>query len=538
MNHDSFRFKPRTQFALIVGAPSILLSYFIMSPLFAAHFHPVDDHEFVAMLSLDYGSTLTRFYTRFFEMSPAAGYPESVHWRPAVWFARTVEVEIFNDRVALYFLWRMVLLAALGLFAAGYGRLVVSQLWRGRLSAFGGNLIAVFLGLLTISTPSLFDVFGRLLPGEMYTLLGLLLWAFAWSHLIKRRSSSLAPRTRYAACAYLGLVLMSTGKEDALFLWPLAVGFSLPEIRYFASQKFGRTTWTLVFASSLVWAAAMVQVVYTFIVRGNPLPYQSRSGSGLSEVLSALERIEILPLLGVLSSVLLCWLGKRCLQGGWRRLALFLSAVLLLEMLYVSTVPAEAPRYGSVLTVTGMLLLPLHGALLRDFLKTRGRALQSLGGALLLGCVLLVPLGAIHQRANITLYRDISNDWNSTVGEVADLADSLGASQILFVVDPPSQNEIGRWEKTYSFARFVRTRTSGQQGLFMTVMESTALNISSEARAGLQATSVRGVEDAAGDLFQPRNALNDSGTLCVLYSDSGRDFDDAVHCDFVYRLTL
>lgn len=527
-----------TRVTVLFGLPCLLMSSFIMSPLWTAQFHPVDDHEFAAMLSYDHGSMLNRLYTRFFEMSPAGGYPESIHWRPAVWLARALETEFFGDKVALYFLWRTGLLAALGLLAIGYFHAVNNLYRTPQRSRVNRTLTPVLFGLLIISTPSLFDVFGRLLPGEMYTLLGLLAWAFAWTHLVNRRILAVAPELRYAVCAWLGMILMAAGKEDALFLWPLAFGLSLPEIRYFASLKSWRMTWGLALVPGLLWVAAMIQALYTFVFRRNPLPYRTRSSSELGDILSVFERIDTLLLLLVFSSVVLGVLVGRRLQPGHGRLALFFTAILFLELLYVSTVPADAPRYGSVFTVSALLLLSLYGTFLYRRFNLQDARARWVGYASLVMLALLIQLGAAHQKGNNTLYRSIAKEWNTAVEEAIQIARSHNAEQILLVVDPPGPEEIGRWEKSLSFARFVRLRSNGQQDLFLSVMASAGANVSGPAKVGLEATSRLGARDAAGHIFQPRSELDDLVTLCILYSNSGRDFPDSYRCDALFRLSL
>lgn len=514
-----------------------MLSCRIMGPLWRARFHPVDDHEFAAMLSLNTQGPLTRWYQRFFEMSPARHFPDATHWRPAVWLARSFEAEFFGNSVSLYFLWRTVLLAFLGALAAEF---IVVLLTTSKVRMPKGSrcaLLCIIFGLMVISNPSFFDVFGRLLPGEMYTLIGILTWIVAWLKLVEVRTYDHPLHRRYISFGLLGLVLMVSGKEDAIFLWPLAIGLSLPEVQFLRRRGANFVVGAYV-ATGILWLAATYQIVRSVILGGAGLPYHDHSSSLLTQLFDLVGRIGWSWLALTFGSLLLVLLQIRSFPNGLNRVALFLAGTAFLELLYVSSVPVSAPRYKAVSSTAVLLFLALFFVCFvygNAGWRRKKRVFRTL---LPLPILILSLLGVAHQRKNNHLYKDISLEWNTTIEEVQDLVTSRGMDQILLIVDPPGESDIGRWEKSYSFAKFVRLATEGDVQIFMSIMSSDRLDVSRQAERDLTYSSNTGAEDLVGYIFRPRRELVNIPTLCVLYSNSGRAFGDADRCTIMLRLAL
>ena len=508
-----------------------------MSPLWAAKFHPVDDHEFAAMLSLHESSIATRLFVRFVEMSPAEDFPNGAHWRPAVWLARALESEVFGTHVHLYFFWRNLLLAILGLLAAGFALAIREVLQQNSLSSFSGVVAATILSLIVVSTPVLFDVFGRLLPGEMYTLIGLLTWLMAWTRLVSCRRESFTPSAKLLSLFWVGLVLMTTGKEDAAFLWPTAFLLSLPEILFLRESR-PLAIFLSVVSTGALWLAAGFQTFRTVFLSSAGLPYHMQKDTGFRQIVDGLTRINNVQLAFALCAIALIALWRRKVSGDIIRIMLFIASSLLLELVYVSSVPVGVPRYSAaILVLTSLMIfcaIAVHSA------TVRSSTLNHRGVTAFFLAVLfpLMAIGAGHQRTNNILYRDISLNWNNALSDIHILTQQSEFKQILLVVDPPDANSVGRWEKSYSFAKSMRLLTDSRVRNFMVVMDPRARGVLPSVDGALRETSLLGTKDAAGYIFYPISLLQDVESLCVLYTDSGRTFPYLEKCGAVYRMTL
>ena len=514
--------------------PSICLSAFVMSPLWRANFHPVDDHEFTAMLSLDGGSTAGRLWLRIFEMSPAVNYPNSIHWRPAVWVARGVESTVFGDQVWAYFVWRTFLLTTLAMLGVSIVTKIIDCAHRTRDDATAATFwIPVLSGLLLVSIPGLHDVFGRLLPGEMYTLIGLLAWLLSWLQLYRIRVDEGTVGPFIAVSTSIGLILLATGKEDAAFLWPAAILASGPEIIFWCRKRPLILGAGLIF-SGVLWILSITQLINTLVLQGNNLPYHPISTSGSGITWSVLARMDKMLVILILGSVILLIFMRRRLEGVLLRLYCLLLTLATLELIYVSTVPVAAPRYTGVITAALILILVLTFINLRSELTSR-----PVYFIFVKICVILAfSLGGLHQYKQNHLYSEISRTWNVEIGTIFEAARDSEIRQIRLVVDPPTENSIGRWEKSVSFAKFGRLESSGGLTFFLELMDSDSPNIQLDAANELRRYSKFGLRDRAGVIFSPHSEYEDGKVLCVLYSDSGREFRLSSECSDTVRLSL
>lgn len=508
-----------------------------MRPLWKAQFHPVDDHEFAAMLSLSGSSTAVRMYKRVIEMSPAADFPNSIHWRPGVWVVRALEAGFLGDNVPLYFFSRTVLLALLGWLGALFCRGIIDDLAGHPRVTLGTTTAIVIFGWTVISTPYLFDVFGRLLPGEMYSLLGLTAWLYAWGHLQRSKAAGLFPTRGHRLTGFVGLVLLAVGKEDALFLWPLAVIFSYPELRYLRKRGCKLTSGAYA-ASGLLWVAAFIQIVNTLFLRQVRLPYQSESTSTLNQVVALFKRLHAPSVILAFGSLILIILIQRRFFNGHVRVAWFLGLSMWFELLYVASVPVTAPRYRAVFTVLSLLFFALIFFTLCRLRPPPGRLTVRSATSVAILLLFLVQLGVRHQEARNLGYYKITTEWNAMIDVVVELTEATQTRQIVLVVDPPREADIGKWEKSNSFAKFIRFASKGERKIFMTIMSPRAVGVSSQALRSLSVSSRDGTSDAAGVIFQPLDTLTDGRILCVLYTSSGRTFDFEERCDSRIRLTL
>lgn len=519
---------------LVRCLPSICLSALFMSPLWRAHFHPVDDHEFTAMLSLGGDSTVGRLWSRIFDMSPAANYPNSLHWRPAVWVARGVESTVFGDQVWAYFVWRTFLLTTFAMLGVSVVTKIIDCAHRTRDDATAASFwIPALSGMLLVSIPGLHDVFGRLLPGEMYTLIGFLAWLLSWLHLYRIRVSEGTLGSSIAVSTSVGLILLATGKEDAAFLWPAAILASGPEV-IFWFRKRPLIVGAGIIASGVLWMLSIVQLINTLVLQGNKLPYHSISLSESGITWSVLARMDKVLLILILGSAILLMLIRRRLEGVLLRVYCLLLVVTTLELIYVSTVPVAAPRYNAVMTAALVLIFVLTFIILRVQVTDRSFYVR-----LATVCVILaVSIGGLHLYRQNRLYSEISSTWNAEISAIVATAKNSGIRQIRLVVDPPTENTIGRWEKSISFAKFGRLESSGKISFSLELMDSDSPNIRLEAAEDLRRHSEFGLRDRAGVIFLPRSEYVGGDVLCVLYSDSGRQFRRSSECSDTVRLSL
>ena len=514
----------------------ILVPAYVMRPLFSARFHPIDDHEFAAMMTLDNSSLVESMYVAIFRMSPFADFPLNVHWRPLVWIVRAIEAHLFQEQVWMYFAFRSLLLFLLGLTVFRCGLAIAKHIRPRQDITISSRILSLSLAVMAVSSPALHDVFGRLLPGEMYTLLGIGCLSVAWwgcpPHGLRIDDVVTSAPLLFA----LGLVLILGGKEDGLILFPSAlacfgfrhtVGHLRRDLAFF----------TVLSLSAIIWIAGIAALGYNLILKGARIPYQSfdDDSSGLKKIFGSIlnvSRDEVLVLtFGVSVTILFVLFGVRALA----RFCGFLTVLLLVEFIYISSVPVTAPRYGTVQAFAVILLvLCLSQYVLKAASASRNTK------AFVIVLVTLVPLALTAQNVQeferlTRRYTLISLDWHDELTRISSLAEELAVSQILVVVDPPKESAIGRLEKTFSLGKFLRLKMRSKFDMFLGVMENEAPSADKNASRALTRAADFGYSDSAGIIYRSYRDLGNVSTLCILYSESGRDFNLREFCQRTIR---
>lgn len=517
-------------------------SFWTMAPLARARFHPIDDHEFAAMLSLQEQSVFRRLIVKSLDMSPLAGYPEGLHWRPIVWMSRAVESEIFGTRVWAYFFYRSILLSLLGLLVFVIGLSFANYFEPGSHRSLIRTAPSLAVALLAIANPHQNDVFGRLLPGEMYTLLGLGLWTIV---LFSSRPGSRIDRVDLVTLSLFlpaGLLLLGSGKEDGVVLFPLALVFGFTGIRNILRQERQLFIRLGLAVASFSWFAGSYSLIFSLVYRGSRLPYQplEEERSRVEVVQHALGAISgsqwLLLALVFLITLLFYLLRASCAS----RVCAFLSCLILVEVIYTSSVSVTAPRYEAVRVLAALIVV----SALIQFIISRFEKMKLwrpvVVNVVIFTLAMLTLSNANKQRALNERYVEISVEWQAEIDLISNKIRSTDFEQILVVVDPPKPSSIGRLEKTFSLGKFLRYEFRGSSSLptYMEVMDSRAPGLDGNARRALERVERNGSIDAAGVIFGRLEDFKNLPTFCIVYSESGREFRLRSLCREVHRLAL
>lgn len=220
----------------------IIFGYFLTAGNFNARLGMIDDHEIALFLGPD-GRIPAYEIPRVIGTTEVGKWGTYLRYRPSYYTLRVVETALFRDNAVLWYVSRYILFVG----SMYLGFLI--------LSSFVPRLVSYFFIFVLFTLPFWPDLMTRLGPSEIYTVPGLLLFAYGL------QKNKLLPLS-------LGYVLCVGSKENFLILFPLLL------VWIYSMWKSGRMA-----RRSLI--TVLLLSVYTFFITGGILLATSRAGTDI-----------------------------------------------------------------------------------------------------------------------------------------------------------------------------------------------------------------------------------------------------------------
>lgn len=154
---------------------SIIFSVFLLGGNLQARWSIIDDHEIVDMLGSDRRISLWEIPTKI-SQTEVSHWGQSVRYRPSYYILRVMESFLWRGNPQLWYAVRIVFLAIF-LF-------VLVKLAAKEISLLVGFAFAIFV----MTSGYWSDVWARLGPGEIYSVLGVSIYAYSFYKIIKANS--------------------------------------------------------------------------------------------------------------------------------------------------------------------------------------------------------------------------------------------------------------------------------------------------------------------------------------------------------------
>lgn len=220
----------------------MIFGYFLMSGNFHARLGMIDDHEIALFLGPD-GRIPAYEIPHILGNTEVGKWGTYLRYRPSYYTLRVIETALFRDNA---FLW----------YASRYLMFVASMyLCFLILSTYVPRLISYFFIFALFTLPFWPDLMTRLGPSEIYTVPGLLLFAYGL------QKNKLLPLS-------LGYAIAVGSKENFLILFPILL------IWIYAQWKSGKLAGRPIIA-------ALLLTVYTFFITGGILLATARAGTDI-----------------------------------------------------------------------------------------------------------------------------------------------------------------------------------------------------------------------------------------------------------------
>jgi len=505
-------------------------------PFFASYLFPIDDHEIVTYLAYRREKSVLAMWTGVFDFSPMHAIPNTQHWRPLVWISRIVEAELYGANLFWYASARLAnLLISAGLFTSALFLYLKSQSQRTATPAHVLGVCSAFF-LVFLSSPLWTDVYGRHLAAERHLVLSMAVMALGFG--ITTSTGSSSTKTHGISVFLIGLTLLALSKENAIYLVPaFGVAALAGEPRQWRCLNRPQLAWVFCVISPL-WLTACTSVVRTTINGGSLyVPYSGQVG--FAEGRSILAQ---LPLNGYLLcsvlSLLICRISSSRLgSGNIPRMIAFIAGVLAAEHFFTRVVGVSAPRYEAIAFCLTLVSLALAAAVVRNGVAAQR---SSLFFSLIFGCALVFAVSGFSKtHDHLEWFRREGRVWNAEVSRIAESARYLEAEVLLIVVDPPSEYESGRVEKTYSLIKFLDWQLEKTVEFEIALQElGDSQRFHRPSFANLRNVADSGARLNGNVVIRPYVGPTDERRLCVLYSSSGRQSPTVDSCLRVIRFTL
>jgi hypothetical protein len=189
---------------------------YLYGPLVSAKFGLIDDHEILSYFGTKKSVGILDLPRILTTQTEVGAWGNTERFRPVYYVFRILETVWHGLSPAAWYLTRMVIVA---LVAAGLGFAAFRALNSGptsRARQVCSLIIAVVIGLLTVTIPAWSDIVMRLGPSEIYVALGVMLFCVGvgevWSH-----------RERHSGwiVAVVGTLIIVGSKEDGLIILPM-----------------------------------------------------------------------------------------------------------------------------------------------------------------------------------------------------------------------------------------------------------------------------------------------------------------------------
>ena len=205
-------------FGIVAGLIVILAAAtaYLYGPLVSAKFGLIDDHEILSYFGTKKTVSILDLPRILATQTEVGAWGHTERFRPVYYVFRILETVWHGLSPAAWYLTRMVIVA---LVTAGLGFAAFRALNSGpasRARQVCSLIIAVVIGLLTLTVPAWSDIVMRLGPSEIYVALGVMFFCVGlgevWSH-----------RERHFGwiIAVVGTVIIVGSKEDGLIVLPI-----------------------------------------------------------------------------------------------------------------------------------------------------------------------------------------------------------------------------------------------------------------------------------------------------------------------------
>lgn len=184
----------------IIISFSVLFSIFLLGNNLQARWSIIDDHEIVNMLGSDQKMFLWEIPGQIFQ-TEVAHWGESVRYRPSYYSLRVLEGFLWGGNPQL---WYAVRIGILVLFLFVLVKIITKEI-----SLLGGLAFAIF-----VMIPGYWsDVLTRLGPAEIYSVLGLSIYAYSFYEILKINSIKKSPILSWLGI-FIGGIIMAGSKEN------------------------------------------------------------------------------------------------------------------------------------------------------------------------------------------------------------------------------------------------------------------------------------------------------------------------------------